>query len=57
MASLTFAAIADSVVETGLATRKDVAEILAELDVFTDRPDTTISMPRIFQAWGTRPLR
>lgn len=57
MASLTFAAIADSVVETGLATRKDVAEILAELDVFTDRPDTTISMPRIFQAWGIRPLR
>lgn len=55
MASLTFAAIADGVVARGLATREEVTGISAELDAFTARSDTTISMPRIFQAWATRP--
>ena len=55
MAALTFAAIADGVVASRLASREEVAEIAAELDAFTARPDTTISMPQIFQVWATRP--
>lgn len=54
MASLTFAAIADGLVADGLATRDEMRAIAAEIAAFTARPDTTISMPRIFQAWGTR---
>lgn len=55
IASLTLAAIADGVVADGLATREEVTSVGAELDAFAARPDTTIALPRIFQAWGTKP--
>ncbi len=54
IASLTFAAIAPSVISAGLATQAEVDGVQAGLDAFTARPDTTISLPRIFRAWGRR---
>jgi SAM-dependent methyltransferase len=54
VASLTFAAIADAIVTSGLATADEVAKVAAELKAFTDRPDTTLSLPRIFQVWGRK---
>jgi SAM-dependent methyltransferase len=52
---LTLEAIADRVVDDGIATREDVDVILREVEAFTARPDTMISMPRIFQAIAVRP--
>jgi ubiquinone/menaquinone biosynthesis C-methylase UbiE len=54
IASLTFAAISDSLVSSGVATAEEVAQISAELQDFAARPDTTLSLPRIFQAWGRK---
>ncbi len=55
MASLTFAAIGDSVVSAGLAPAAEVERLRLELHEHAARPDTTQSMPRIFQAWGCKP--
>ena len=54
IASLTFAAIADTLVASGLATSDEVTALAAELQAFAARPDTTLSLPRIFQAWGRK---
>ena len=56
IASLTFAAISDAVVASKLATAEEVAAIKAELQAFAARPDTTLSLPRIFQAWGRKAM-
>jgi len=55
MASLTFAAIGDSVVAASLATATEVGHLQQELHAHAARPDATHSMPRIFQAWGRKP--
>lgn len=55
IASLTFAAISDAVIASNLATPVEVAAIKAELQALAERPDTTQSLPRIFQAWGRKP--
>lgn len=55
MASLTFAAIADTAVGLGLATPDRLARIGGELAEFAADPRTTTSLPRIFQAWGYKP--
>ena len=39
----------------GLATEAETKAIAAELEAFAMRPDTLISLPRIFQAWGRTP--
>jgi ubiquinone/menaquinone biosynthesis C-methylase UbiE len=52
---LTLAAIADNLVATEIASRQDVDVLLREVEAFTARPDTLISMPRIFQAVAARP--
>jgi ubiquinone/menaquinone biosynthesis C-methylase UbiE len=52
--SLTFAAVADSVVATGAGTRDEVEHVAKELAAYAARPDTTLSTPRIFQAWGRK---
>jgi hypothetical protein len=49
---LTFEAIAAAVTRAGLATAEETAETARELRAFAARPDTTLSLPRIFQAWG-----
>ncbi len=54
VATLTFAAIADGLKAEGMATVEDIARITREMEDFNQRPDTIVSMPRIFQAWGTR---
>ena len=38
----------------GLARPGEVAELIAELNAFTDDPRTVLSLPRIFQVWGRR---
>ena len=54
IASLTFAAIADALVASGIASAEEVSRIASELAAFAERPDTTMSLPRIFQAWGRK---
>lgn len=52
---MTLAAISDAVVASELATAQEMAGLKAELQAFTARPDTVVSLPRIFQAWGRKP--
>ena len=54
IAILTFGAIADGLVAEELASRDETDGITRELKDFAARPDTIISMPRIFQAWGRK---
>jgi len=51
---LTFEAIAEGLVAEKLADADEIAEITRELKDFAARPDTIISMPRIFQAWARK---
>jgi ubiquinone/menaquinone biosynthesis C-methylase UbiE len=55
IASLTFAAISEAIVAAKLATSDEVASLKVELRAFASRPDTTLALPRIFQAWGRKP--
>jgi ubiquinone/menaquinone biosynthesis C-methylase UbiE len=52
---MTFHAIADSVVSAGLMEEGALRQLLTEMDAYAARHDTTISMPRIFQAIGQKP--
>jgi hypothetical protein len=52
---MTLAAIGDAVVASELATAREIASVKAELRAFAARPDATLSLPRIFQAWGRKP--
>jgi trans-aconitate 2-methyltransferase len=52
--NMTFAAIADGLKAEGLAGAEDIDRINRELEDFIRRPDTIVSMPRIFQAWGRK---
>lgn len=52
VATLTFAAISDGLKAEGLASAEDIDRISREIEVFNANPDTVVSMPRIFQAWG-----
>lgn len=54
VAALTFAAISDGLKAEGLASAEDIARISREIEDFNRRPDTIVSMPRIFQAWGRK---
>jgi SAM-dependent methyltransferase len=47
-------AVADAAITAKLAAREEMEAMGAELKAFAARPDTTISLPRMFQAWGTR---
>ncbi len=51
---LTMVAIAESVVQAGLATEQEVAATVAELETFAERDDTILGVPRIVQAWWRR---
>ena len=52
MGAATLAAIADSVVQEGLATRDAVEATLADLVDATEDPRVFMSMPRIVQCWA-----
>jgi ubiquinone/menaquinone biosynthesis C-methylase UbiE len=54
IALLTFEAIADGLVTEGLASRAEITRLTRELKAFNRRPDTIVSLPRIFQAWGRK---
>ncbi len=56
MIPLTMEHIREAVVTAGLASDAAVAALVAELDEFARNPRTIVSMPRIFQVWGCRPL-
>jgi ubiquinone/menaquinone biosynthesis C-methylase UbiE len=53
---LTMENIADAVVAEGLATVEEVDRIVAELYAFAKTPNTLGCMPRVFEAWATRPV-
>lgn len=54
LASLTLENIADALVAEALTTT-EVTDLLTELRQAERRPDTLMSLPRIFQVWGCRP--
>ena len=54
MAMLDFANIADALVDGGFLGRPEALRLGGEVDAFARRADTTISLPRIFQAWARK---
>jgi trans-aconitate 2-methyltransferase len=54
VAVLTFAAVADGLKAEGLANAEEIAWISRDIEEFNRRPDTIVSLPRIFQAWGRK---
>ena len=55
ISSLTLGAVSDAIVAANLATAEELASLKLELQAFAARPDTTLALPRIFQAWGRKP--
>ena len=55
MTPITMENIADAVLAEGLASRKEVDQIVAQLYDFAHEPSTVLSAPRIVEAWGYRP--
>jgi SAM-dependent methyltransferase len=56
IAAITLENIVDGLLAEGLATRDGVAEDIAALRTFADDPRSVMSLPRVVQAWGRRPL-
>lgn len=54
IAQLTLERIAPAVVNYGFATQQEVDATVAQLAAFAARPDTLVSLPRIFQVYGRR---
>jgi len=54
VAPLTLAAIGETVRSSGILAVDELEQLVGELQAFVDREDTTISFPRIFQAWGRK---
>jgi len=55
MAPLTMENIGGTVVHDGLASREEVAALVAELYALAENPRVLVGMPRVVQAWGRRP--
>lgn len=55
MAAITMERISDSVVSEGLASKSEVHQIVSDLELAAEDPETVMSLPRIFQTWGRRP--
>jgi SAM-dependent methyltransferase len=53
---ITMESIADCVLAEGLATRNEVERVIAELYELSRDSRTVVSIPRVVQAWGYRPL-
>lgn len=53
MMSLTLWRIADAVLTEKLSSASDFEALVTEIAAFEARPDTLVSLPRIFQVWGT----
>ena len=54
---ITLEAVGDAVVDAGLATAEELAELLDELSSFARTEGTVLSIPRVVQVWGRRPGR
>lgn len=54
MGWLTLDRIKNTLVEHNLVTEEEAQKLLQELEVFTQDPNTIISMPRIFRVWGRK---
>jgi SAM-dependent methyltransferase len=52
---ITMENIADAVLDEGLASRREIDQIVAQLYEFADDPSTVLSAPRIVETWGYRP--
>jgi hypothetical protein len=48
--------IREAVVGAGLASDEEISRVVAEITSFADDPKTIVSLPRIFQVWGRKPL-
>jgi ubiquinone/menaquinone biosynthesis C-methylase UbiE len=55
LAFSTLEAVAPAILGEGLATSEEMNAALASLWDYTQRPDTLIAEPRIFQVWARRP--
>lgn len=55
IAAVTMEHIREAVVTAGLASEAEVTSVVDEIKSFADDPRTLLSLPRIFQVWGTRP--
>lgn len=53
-AKITLDAISPALLKAGLVEKAELATIGEELDKFTKSKRTLVSMPRIFQVWGTK---
>ncbi len=51
---ITLDSIAKAVIKDGLATKAEMTRLGEELDKFVKSKRTLMSMPRIFQVWGTK---
>jgi SAM-dependent methyltransferase len=51
---LTLDATSEGLLAEKLVTPEELAQLKQELAAFVQRPDTIVSMPRIFQAWGRK---
>jgi len=56
MAPMTMSRIADALIAEELVTEREVQHILSELNRAAADSETLISLPRIFQVWGKRPV-
>ncbi len=54
MGYITLARIRDAVVEAQLADTQELDRLLQQFEEFTSRPDTILSLPRIFRVWGVK---
>jgi hypothetical protein len=54
MAPFTMARISDALIAERFITEKDIKTIVAELSEIAADCETVMSLPRIFQVWGTR---
>ena len=51
---LTLAAIEPAAIEFGTSTAAEIAELIAELRDFVERPDTVVTTAQVVQSWGRR---
>jgi ubiquinone/menaquinone biosynthesis C-methylase UbiE len=56
MAPLTMSRISNALTAEGLATEGEVRQILTELNHAAADCETVMSLPRVFQVWGKRPV-
>lgn len=54
LAQITMEKIKEAILEQSLSSPQELEKILVELKTFTQRTDTLISLPRIFQVWGRK---